>query len=710
MPFDLNSLLNPKSIAILGASERPSIGRALMGTLKTMGYEGGIYPINPKYDTILGQRCYGALSELPEPPDVVSVCLSGGRAAEGFKQIAECGARAAVIYDAGFAESGEEGRARQRELSEMCREANIALQGPNCMGSISPWARAATYLSELIDPSRLAGNVGFVSQSGSVCIGMLSDLRRYGYNHMISSGNEAVLSTADYIDFLLEQDTTRVIATFIETVNEPEKFVAALDKASSTGIPVIALKVGRSARAQRAVTSHTGGLAGKAGVFSEVLRAHRAIEVRDLDEMSELLAVCSADKWPSGRDISVITASGGQSELILDLAEEAGLSLPPLPRAARDRIESVVGELTGDGNPADAWGNGNFKTNLAHTLEVMRDEVAPDAITLCMDSTDGDPMGRRVYEFCTELLTESALKSDQPHYFMNTRAGVMNETFGETMRRHGVVSIGGTRQGLAALDRLGRYATWKRQPRSLEFSPPSDIAEALRDAAGRPSINERDAKTLLSACGFATPRESAVTSATEASAAAREIGFPVAMKAFGDALPHKTELGLVTLGIEDEAAVQETWGVLQARVENLDGVEGFLVQEMIPGGVEMFAGVNRDPDFGLVLAAGLGGIAIELFRDVALRPLPLAEGDAEEMIAGLKAKALLGPVRGGPAADVESFAALLYRLSDFAHHYSQLIDEIDLNPVMVLPQGEGYCLVDALIVPAKTTTDARNAS
>ena len=240
------------------------------------------------------------------------------------------GARAAVIYDSGFAELGEDGARLQAEIAGLCREAGMAVCGPNCMGILNPPARVTTYKQTVMDTDGLAGNVGIVSQSGSVCIAMLSDLRRFGISLSVSAGNEAVTRTVDYLEYLIDDPATTVIATFTETVREPERYVAALDRAAAAGKPVVVLKVGRTERTQRAITSHTGGLAGKSRVFSEVLRAHRAIEVTDLDEMTEVLAVCQGERWPRGRGISVITGSGGLAEMILDNATAAGLDLPPL--------------------------------------------------------------------------------------------------------------------------------------------------------------------------------------------------------------------------------------------------------------------------------------------------------------------------------------------------------------------------------------------
>src|SRR5207249_2808774 len=370
----------------------------------------------------------------------------------------ERGARAAVIYDAGFAELGEEGARQQAQIAGLCREAGMPVCGPNCMGILNPTARSTTYKQTVMDAAGLAGNVAIVSQSGSVCIALLSDLRRYGVSLSVSAGNEAVTTTVDYLDYLIDDPATKVIATFTETVCEPERYVAALDRAAAVGKPVVVLKVGRAERTQRAITSHTGGLAGESRVFSEVLKAHRAIEVSDLDEMSEVLAVCQGARWPRGRGISVITGSGGLAELILDNATAAGLHLPPLSSAERTEAERVIGRITGDGNPFDAWGNGDYAVNLPHAMSVVDNSEQIDAICYCADTSNEGHLGHpgRVLEN-VKMLADAAKGSSKPYYLMSSRPGVMNAQQAKALRDAGLVQIGGTRQGLGAIDRIARY-------------------------------------------------------------------------------------------------------------------------------------------------------------------------------------------------------------------------------------------------------------
>jgi acyl-CoA synthetase (NDP forming) len=692
MPIE--ALVKPRSVAIVGATDRAGPARSVIESLGALGFAGAIYPVNPKYPTVMNHACYPSLTDLPEAPDVVVFSIRNPLIPEQIRLAIKRGARAAVIYDSGFAELGEDGAKLQNEIAGLCREAGMAVCGPNCMGILNPPARVTTYKQTIMNPAPIAGNVGVISQSGSVVIAMLSDLRRFGISLSVSAGNEAVTRTVDYIEYLIDDPNTTVIATFTESVREPERYVAALDRAADAGKPVVVLKVGRTERTQRAITSHTGGLAGSSRVFSEVLRAHRAIEVEDLDEMTEVLAVCQGERWPRGRGISVITGSGGLAEMILDNATAIGLDLPPLTPAERTDAERVIGRITGDGNPFDAWGNGNYAVNLPHAMSVVDKSDNIQSVVYCSDTSDSGHIGHpgRVLEN-VKMLAEQAKDSQKPYYLLSTRSGVMNAAQAKALRECGLVQIGGTRQGLAALDRVGRWMTGRPKLRAAS----SGAREPL--PAGRATINELEAKRLLTAYGVPVAREQRVETADEARAAARAIGYAVVLKALSDEIPHKTEHGLVAVDVKSEADLAAAFARMRARIDAMTPRPrdvAFLVQEFVADGVEVFAGVSRDPDFGLSIAFGLGGTAIEVTRDFALRMLPLAQGDAEAMIAETRAAAMLGAVRGRPAADVKSLAACLYALSDFASAHAETLAEIDLNPIKALPTG--CVVVDALIV------------
>ena len=698
----LEALLNPSSVAVVGASNKPSIGRSVVENLQFIGYAGTILPVNPKYGEVLGLECRASLADLDVTPDVVVFCVGAGRVLDGYRMLPAIGAAGAVIFDGGFAEAGEHGQRLQAEIVAISRETGIALCGPNCMGFINPARRAGAYAQLIHDPDQLSGNVGFVSQSGSMCIGLMSDTRRFGFSTMVSSGNEAVVTTADYIDYLTDDPATAVIAVFSEHIADPEHFVAALDGAAAAGKPVVVLKAGRTARSQRAVTSHTGGLCGEARVFSAMLRAHRAIEVHAPDELTEVLAACQAAHRPAGARASVVTASGGLVELVLDVAPEAGIELPPLSPDDRAKVESFMGSVSGEGNPLDAWGHGQFAVNFPLALSMARSSADTDVVVFPNDAFDGQPMGGSGSgQGFTPLLAASAAASDKPHYQLNTRPGLMHRRQVDVLAAGGGATLGGLRQGLSAIAHLAAHSRWKPRPTLSEARRHDRLVEL--SAAGRGVIiHEHDSKRVLSDYGVPVTRERLVATLEEALDAADEIGFRVVLKAVSDRAAHKSDLGLVKLGIGDSASLERAWEDLAGEIGRTGlAPAGVLVQEMVSGGVEVLAGVSRDRDFGLTLAVGPGGVEADLSdaRDVVLRVLPLRVGDAAAMISESPRLApLMSGFRGQPPADAEALIECIEALARFAWAERDLIDEVDLNPVLVLSAGEGCVAADALIV------------
>jgi acyl-CoA synthetase (NDP forming) len=674
----------------------------IIESLDRVGFPGPVYPINPKHEKLFGRPCYASIADLPEGVDVLAVGVNHTRVVEQMRIAAQRGVRAAIVFDGGFAERGDEGQRRQDELTAICREAGIALCGPNCMGVVNPHARSMVYIQTLHDPTLLAGNVGLISQSGSIAIALLADCRRFGFSHVISSGNEAVLKAVDFLDYLIDDPETKIIALFLESVRDTDRFVTALDRAAARGKPVVVLKVGRSERARRAITSHTGGLAGESRVFSAVLRAHHAIEVNELDEMVEVLACCQGPRWPTGRRMTVMTASGGLAELLLDLGTAAGLDLPPLTPTARVEMQGAIGTLSGDGNPLDAWGNGDFTTNFPRAIALLGADPTYDVVAFCSDSFDDQPFGTpdRLLAYA-RILAEGAANSPKPFYYMTTRSGIFRKDVLAFLKEHGIPMIGGTRQGLGAIDRL---AGWTRGPGPLGAAASQRTARLRTLLAGRvrPTIHEHDAKRLLAEAGLPIVQERLVTSLREAQAAAAALGYPVVLKVASDDIPHRSELGLVAVGLRDEHELAAQWERMSRRLEESklrEKVAGFLIQAMERDGLEVFAGVSVDPDWGPVLAFGTGGVLIETLADVALRTLPLREGDADAIITETRAATLLAGVRGRPPGDVPALVRCLTALADFAWAERDHVAEIDVNPIVVRERGKGCVVVDALIVP-----------
>ena len=707
--MNLQALLNPRSIAVVGASDRPSAGRNILISLQRFGYCGNVYPVNPKREQILGHPCFGNLADIPGPIDVVAFCIGNAHLPTAYRAAADKGVKAAAIYAGGFSESSApEAYRLGASIRQMSLDAGIALCGPNCMGTFSPATRSTTYLHELLDPAAATGNVGVISQSGAICIALASDCRRFGFSHMISSGNESVLTTCDFLEFLIADQQTRVIGLFLESVREPDRFVALLDAAAVAGKPVVVLKVGKSERARHSIVTHTGGLAGESAILSAVLAAHRAIEVDDLTELTEVLAACQGRHWPRGERLAIMTGSGGQAELILDIASCSGLNLPPLQAEERSEVELVVGHITGDGNPLDAWGSGDPNTNYPHALNVLGASSNYDAVALLSDGMDGHPLDEPSEDLVySHMVADAASKSQTPFYFLSTRAGVFRTDQERILRPAGVALVSGVREGLGAIRKLARWSVPLLATRTTA-QPPSDIP------TGRVTLNEYDSKALLARAGLCVAKEKLITTLAQAQAALAAIGGTVALKVVSDDIAHKSEYGLVELGIDSAAAFEAAWNRIQARIPLVPGtpkIAGVLVQAMVQDGIEVFAGVKRDPDFGLVLAFGLGGVLVEITRDVTLRPLPLRAGDAEAMIDETAiASELLAGVRGNGPSDLAALAANLYAVADFAWANCDKIDEIDVNPIKVLPQGRGCIAVDALIVPRCATGEAAHAT
>ena len=453
--MQIDALFEPKSIAVIGASDKPTPGQRIINSLDRLGFAGRIYPVNPNYAAVLNRPCYASVADLPEAPDVAVFCLGHERVVDAFMAGAKRGMKAAVIYDGGFAEHSEPGRERQAKITEICRDYDIALCGPNCMGILNPHHRSTTYLQELRDPAGLAGNVGIVSHSGGLCVSLLADTRRFGFSHIVSPGNEAAVTVAEFLEYLVADPDTIIIGGFIETIRHKDRFAAALDRANALGKPIVLIRVGKSERARRAIETHTGGPAEETDEIAELFRAHHVIEVPDLVELTETLAAFQAAKPVAGRRIAIITSSGGLSELILDIAAARGLVLPPLSSAQKTQIEGGIGFITGDGNPCDAWGSGAFAANLPKALVLFDASENHDAIVLLRDNLDDQlfdqPETARSY---IEMFSRAAVHSRKPHYLLTTRPGIMDRGLVAYLRGHGVGIVGGLGEGLSAIDRL----------------------------------------------------------------------------------------------------------------------------------------------------------------------------------------------------------------------------------------------------------------
>ncbi len=705
-PFpDLSPLLSPNAIAVVGASERHgSAGRLVLENLRSLGYEGAVYGVHPKYSKVLDFPCFPNLKSLPGPVESVAVLLAAEKVLPALQAAAEVGAQAAWVLASGFAEAGPEGKARQAELTRFAEETGLLVCGPNCIGVANLVDRVATY-SVALSPATCAGGVSAVVQSGAICLG-LANAARFGLRYLISSGNEAVLDSADYIGYLAGDASTHVIIAFIEGIRSPQKFEVAAQAAAEAGKPILLVKVGHSVAARQAVQAHTGSLAGADAVHDAVFRRLGVVRLDTLDELVEAAELFVTCPLPEGDGVGLLSLSGGQIGLVADLAEDLELKFPTFSEEAQQALAQILPPFSPIANPLDAWGSGDLERTYPRCVEVVSWE---ENIHLLAVSRDTPPaVASREAEQSLAVAgaaVRAARETGKPVLlFSNLSAGFHPEAK-KLLAEGGVPYLQGTGETLRAIEAFVRYAAFRRcmgKPRAVGCLSPLDLPDWRRKLQlVRGALSEVEGRRLLAAYGIPGPREAVAATAEEAVTAADSIGYPVVLKVLSPDIQHKTEIGGVRAGLQNERAVATAFREVMEvarRHHPRARLEGALIQEMIsPGAVEVILGVLRDPDFGPVVVFGSGGVLVELLEDSSLRLPPLSREDALEMIRETRGARLLQGFRGRPPADVAALAGALVRLSQLALDLGDLIAALDINPLMVLPAGQGVRAVDVLM-------------
>jgi len=702
---DLSPLLNPQAIAVVGASERAgSAGRLVLENLRHLEYTGDVYAVHPKHDQVLGFPCFPDLKSLPGPVDSVAVLLGADKVLSVLEEAVEANIPAAWVLASGFGETGLEGKARQAELVHFAGRTDLLVCGPNCIGMANLVDRVATY-SPALGPATKPGNVSAVMQSGAICLG-LANAARFGFRYLISSGNEAVLDSADYIGHLVKDPHTHVIVAFLEGISHPQKFIAAAEAAAEAGKPILVVKVGRSEMARRTVQAHTGSLAGSDEVCDAAFRQLGVMRLDTLDELVETAQLFITCPLPTGEGVGLLSLSGGHIGLVADLAQDLGMVFPPFSKKAQQALTEVLPLYSPIANPLDAWGSGNLEETYPACVEVVAQEENIHLLAV----SRGTPFEVAPMEIQQSLaVAQAAVRATQETgkpvlMFSNYSAGFQPEVQ-KTLEKGGVPYLQGTHETLRAIQAFVDYARFHRQrgePVSRGCPSPADLADwrmKLRETKG--ALSEVEGRHLLAAYGIPGPKELVAATAKDAIEAAQHIGYPVVLKILSPDIQHKTEIGGVQVGLADASSVTGAFREVMAatrRHHPQARLEGVLVQEMIPAdAVEVILGVLKDPDFGPVVAFGSGGILVELLEDSSLRLPPLGREQALEMIHETRCVRLLQGFRGKPPADIDALTDALVRLSQLAADLGDLIAALDINPLMVLPRGEGVRAVDALV-------------
>jgi acetate---CoA ligase (ADP-forming) len=694
----IHKMLNPESIAVVGATERMQYGgRFLAAALKARD-RVRVYPVNPRYDELMGVKSYPSVSDLPESPDLVGIVVPYNQVLDVLKESHQKGVKSAVIISAGFSERGVgERRDLQSQLGAFALESGLRICGPNCLGLANVkddiWASSSSRGAE-----GLSGPVGLICQSGASAFGPF--LTRaveegIGLSHIISTGNEADLDFCDFARYLLDDESVRVIAGFVEGFKDARKLVEVARLAADRGKPIVLIKIGRSELGARAARSHTAALTGEDALYDAVFAQYGITRVQDYDELLEVSHLLAHTPRPGKPGVAVVSHSGGISSLTADMCGQAGLDLPPLTDQARDGINGILKGFGWAANPSDVTGfanSGSFPAIMDYLIN------EPEVGTLVVASSGADAQAEQVIA--------QRDQSDKGVVFLWT--GTRGATSGLPKLKEAHIPVFYVPDKLAlGLRSLLDYHAWRDQRLNKGFGSAPPLTHEQEQTLngllqlGRSTLSEYESKQLIASWGIPVTRESRASSPEEAANAAQAISYPVALKADSPDILHKTEAGVVRLGLKSPDEVRAAFTNIMSNARNHlpnGTINGALVQEMVTDAVEVIVGVSYDPQLGPVLLFGTGGVMVEVYNDVALRLCPITHSEALDMIHQVKGAKLLQGFRGRPKADIEALAKALVQVSHLAVNLEGRMSELDINPLMALPEGQGVKAADALVV------------
>jgi acyl-CoA synthetase (NDP forming) len=709
----IRALLNPKSVAIVGASDRPgNWSMRVFQTLRRFAFPGPIYPVNPRNKTVWdGETCYASLSDLPEAPDHVVVIVPGAAAIDAIAEAGKVKARSATVFTGGFGEGGDpKGRELALKLRQAIDNTSLAVSGPNCLGNLAAPHRFMTIPDDRIVELE-AGPVAIVGQSGGIVMAIQRALQARGVktSYAITSGNEIGLYTSDYIRYLADDPHVKVIVCFIESIRHAAEFRRACEHARDAGKPVVAIKIGGSEESRRAALAHTGSLAGSLQCFDAVAETVGVIRVDTLDEAVEAAEYFSHAPIPRGPRLGGMTFSGGMKGMMLEAAERHGLAFPPLAPETLTKVGEVLGVGTSLGNPLDA-GFAALSSAEAYfkCIEILRADPNIDVLLL-QEELPPQPRTNNKVDNLLQVDRMVADKAQPPVAIVSMISYMFSEHTREFRARLPHLPVlQEIDKALKAAGAAGRYGALRAQaataPENTRASKPNVAAILKRRskaADGLSVLNEADSKELLRAYGIRTPREVIAGSADTAIMAAQDIGYPVVLKLLAAEVQHKSDIGGVILNIRSDNEMRAAYTRLgQNLAKAVAGakLEQVIVAEQVSGFVELVLGVQRDPEVGPVVMFGSGGINLELHKDVAFGAVPLPLWQAKAMIERTTAGKLLKGYRGMPAGDEGSVLAALIALGRLANDLGDQVESIDINPVVALPDGQGAVALDALVV------------
>jgi len=711
---DLQPLFNPRSIALIGASESSSRSRAVFNNLIEFGYCGEIFPVNPTRSEVFGLKCYPSVGAIPAAIDAFIMAIPRDRVIEALEGCVKKGVQAGVIVSAGFAEASAEGTILQNRITAIAEAARIRICGPNCFGVANIHDRVALLLGTDVRHVQ-PGKIGLLFQSGGLLNLMLLAAwdRGWGVSHAISCGNEAVVHVAHYAEYLVKDERTQVVGILAEGIKNPAGFLAAAKSAAELEKPLIVLKIGKSTKGVTAAQAHTGSLVGSDAAFDSVCKQYGIVRVHDLDDFIETVELFSKRKKLRGDRLGVIVPSGAECGLVADIAADAGIDLPEFSANTIDKLKQFQSPFLSIRNPMNAPEQYTRKGEIFNAcIDALIEDENIDILGLRLPlprlREDKDVVDR-----FSDLIEASA--TSEKLIIIFSRASVsLPEYWRRLLREHQIPFLLEYRKGFKALQSLLSYhqfldkrgtATQSRPPVEADLSR----VKKLLHSAGQ-NLTERQSKQILAEYGIPVALETLAATAEEAVAKANEIGYPVVLKIESPEIAHKTDAGAVEINLNNDGEVRAAFNriVGHAKAYNSSArISGVLVQEMVRGGSEMIIGMSQDPQWGPMIVVGLGGILVELLKDIAIRVAPLSRLDVEAMLQELKGAKILSGFRGQPAADINLVVELVLRFSQLCVDLRDEIEAIDINPLLLFENGKGAKVVDCLITRRMAAIESR---
>lgn len=690
----LAKLLDPQSIAVVGASMTNERTRDMLGNLRTLGFAGPAYGVNPRYDEILGFECVASLSDLPTVPEAIAIGVATERVIDVVREAAGIGVAGAVVFAGGFADAGEEGARLERELTAVARDAGMAIIGPNCQGTVNFACRSALYSQQVHKYAH--GSIALVSQSGAVTDSLSTNTRGVRWSHIVSCGNEAVVDLADLLRYFVNDEGCRGVCIFAEAIRDPQRFLAQCDRAKAEGKPVIVMRPGKTDSARQAAAAHSGALSPPERLTRAQLERHGVIQVDTLEELLSTAVAFQTSRRPKGRGVAVVAGSGGVIQLLLDASADLDLEFPALAPETQRELEGVVGPERARRNPLDIWPRAVSDPHEAYTILMSALIRDPGVHTiLCQANFLTGPTGTptrvgRIASFVAQL----ADATDKPIAVITGAEGQIPQPVLESALTGDVIPLSGIRSGLRALEHLAAFALDGPPPARSALADEETVRRRFEALDGEAASGLR-ALELVAAAGLCLAPSVAVEDEESATAAAVALGFPAVVKVGDETALHKTETGGVIVGLTGPDDVRRA-----ARRLFNEGSSTLLVQRQVDG-VELILGLEVDPEAGPFVLIGLGGIWTEVFDDVAIRPVGLREGEARQMLTELRAYPLLAGERGREPVDLDAVIHAIGCIDALGQAMGTEIRSLDVNPLMV--SARGATVVDALVIPSRTS-------